>query len=424
MSRGSVAFGATVGGDPKSAETLAADSFSPTQVAGAGVGVGGGAAAPLSTWRSTVLPKPKGGGAGPELAHSDRPRYERQRVLGVGGMGEVVRSVDNDIERTVAIKRLKADMQEPAYLARFVDEIRTVGSMEHPNIVPIHDVGVDEDGQYFFVMKYVDGETLEAILERLRSGDKATHAEYGFERRVEIFVGILEAVAYAHARGIIHRDIKPANVMVGRYGEVTVMDWGIARRKDGGDPAAAGGAATGPSPSDPDAPFRTMAGTLIGTPAYMSPEQARAEHLDERSDVYSLTVLLHEMLTLKHYLEGRASLEQILDGVKTVVPPFCILDGSPHQPTVPTELAHFVAKGLAKDPKNRFATVGDMIERLRRRADGDFPIQCPTTFTKVLAHGWLRWVDSHPYAAPAVFLFGALGGVAAIGSVILRLVAH
>jgi eukaryotic-like serine/threonine-protein kinase len=419
MPQGQVAFGATVAGEPKSVATLAAGALAPTHVAD-DAKVTLGSSAPASSWRSTVLPKPRAGGARPELVHSDRPRYERQRLLGEGGMGEVVRSIDNDIERTVAIKRLKADMQAPAHVARFVDEIRTVGSMEHPNIVPIHDVGIDEEGKYYFVMKYVDGETLEAILERLGAGDKATHAEYGFERRVEIFLGVLEAVAYAHARGIIHRDIKPANVMVGRYGEVTVMDWGIARLKDRADVPIQDDATAAAIASDPKAPFRTMAGTLIGTPAYMSPEQARAEVLDERSDVYSLTVLLHEMLTLKHYLHAASSLEQILEGVKTNVPPFCILDGSPHQPTVPTELAHFVAKGLAKDPKARFASVDEMIDRLRRRADGDFPIQCPTTFTKSVTRGWLRWIDHHPYASPAVFLVMMLGLVAAVGDVVLR----
>jgi serine/threonine-protein kinase len=413
MSQGAAAFGATVARDPRAAPTGAAD-FAATQAAESGHG----SVAPpqsASAWRSTVLPKPRADGARPELVHSDRPRYERQRLLGEGGMGEVVRSIDNDIERTVAIKRLKGDLREPAHVARFVDEIRTVGSMEHPNIVPIHDVGVDEQGQYYFVMKYVDGETLEAILERLRAGDAATHAEYGFERRVEIFLGVLEAVAYAHARGIIHRDIKPANVMIGRYGEVTVMDWGIARLKTKADITS-----DHAGPSDPKAPFGTLAGTLIGTPAYMSPEQARAEALDERSDVYSLSVLFHEMLTMTHYLDGATTLEQLLEGVKSVPAKHPVVTVSPFQPAVPTELSHFVMKGTAKDPRERFASVDEMIDRLRRRAGGDFPIQCPTTFTKRTTHRWLAWVDRHPYFSPAVFLGGILVTAIALGDLVLR----
>ena len=419
MPQGPVAFDVTVAGHESSLPTLAGSAFAPTHVADDAKVTLSSPAQSSSASRSTVLPKPRPGGTRPELVHSDRPRYQRERLLGEGGMGEVVRSIDNDIERTVAIKRLKADMQAPAHVARFVDEIRTVGSMEHPNIVPIHDVGIDEQGQYYFVMKYVDGETLEAILERLRAGDGAAHAEFSFERRVEIFLAVLEAVAYAHARGIIHRDIKPANIMVGRYGEVTVMDWGIARAKGKADAPIGDGDVDA---SDPKAPFRTMAGSLIGTPAYMSPEQARAEQLDERSDVYSLSVLLFEMLTLRHYLDHAKTLEEILDGVKTVVPPFASVVSSPHQPAVPAELSHYLAKGLAKDLNDRFPSVDAMIDRLRKRADGDFPIQCPTTLTKSVTHRWLRWVDRHPYASPAVFFVLGLGALAAIANVVLHAV--
>jgi eukaryotic-like serine/threonine-protein kinase len=177
-------------------------------------------------FRTTVLPRIEVEGDSPQLVRSDRPRYERQGVLGEGGVGEVLRTMDNDIERMVAIKRLKTDMRGASHLVRFVDEIRTIGSMEHPNIVPIHDVGVDDEGQYFFVMKYVQGETLETIVEKLAQGDPLYHARFGFERRAEIFLAICEAISYAHARGVVHRDIKPANVMVGPHGEVTVMRLG------------------------------------------------------------------------------------------------------------------------------------------------------------------------------------------------------
>lgn len=129
MPRGPVAFDATVAGDPTSVPTLAGGAFAPTHVADDAKVTLSSPAQSSSSWRSTVLPKPKAGGTRPELVHSDRPRYQREKLLGEGGMGEVVQSIDNDIERTVAIKRLKADMQAPAHVARFVDEIRTVGSM-------------------------------------------------------------------------------------------------------------------------------------------------------------------------------------------------------------------------------------------------------------------------------------------------------
>src|SRR5262249_34878051 len=151
------------------------------------------------------------------LSAEVRSRYEAEKLLGVGGMGEVVLVRDQDIERKVAVKRLLPELNDPSVVARFADEIRTVGRLEHPNIVPIHDVGVDELGRYFFVMKYVEGETLESIIDKLRARDPAYVAKYSVEARIELFLGVLHALEYAHAQGIIHRDVKPANVMVGRY---------------------------------------------------------------------------------------------------------------------------------------------------------------------------------------------------------------
>src|SRR5690606_23290345 len=126
-----------------------------------------------------------------------------------------------------AVKRL-LDEDNPHAVARFIDEVRTVGSLEHPNIVPIHDVGVDEDGSLFFVMKYVEGETLASIIEKLAKGDRECHSRYNCEARLDVFTGRLRARQYAHGQGLVHRDIKPENLMIGRYGEVVVMDWGIA----------------------------------------------------------------------------------------------------------------------------------------------------------------------------------------------------
>jgi serine/threonine-protein kinase len=360
-----------------------------------------------SARRSTVLPRVQIVGTEPRLVRDDRPRYEPTGLLGEGGVGEVLKAVDNDIGRTVAVKRLRPEMRAVPVLVRFADEIRTVGQLEHPNIVPIHDVGIDERGEYYFVMKYVDGETLESIIDKLAAGDARAHARFGFEQRVQVFLGILEAIHYAHARGIIHRDIKPANVMVGSYGEVMVMDWGIAKRIRGegapglgvpfsGPPPAAGRDGGG-GPAGRDASlFRTRDGALLGTPAYMSPEQARGEPLDERSDTYSLCVLLHELLGLRHYLADRRTLADMLAGVVSYSPPHLSFASYAHQPPPPADLAWFVKRGLEKDPAARFQSVADMIERLRRRADGDIPIQCPMTFARRATNLWARFIDRHP----------------------------
>ena len=125
-------------------------------------------------------------------------------------MGEVSLEHDNDIGRTVAVKRLAADLDHPDSLVRFIAEVQTIGQLEHPNIIPIHDVGLDQDGRYYFVMKYVDGETLESIITKLAAGDPDYHARYPFEVRVEMFLGLLHALQYAHDQGVVHRDIKPA----------------------------------------------------------------------------------------------------------------------------------------------------------------------------------------------------------------------
>lgn len=356
--------------------------------------VAGGAA--LS--RTTVLPRLDGGAA--HLTRQDRPRYQQQGLLGAGGVGEVVKTLDNDIERVVAVKRLRADMRSPGHLARFVEEIRTVGLLEHPNIVPIHDVGVDEEGQYFFVMKYVEGETLESILDKLRKGDPLYHAHYGFERRVEIFVAILEAVAYAHSKGILHRDLKPANVMIGPFGEVMVMDWGLARRIAG--PSA--GLEPSVAANDTQNPFATHAGAILGTPMYMSPEQARGETLDVRSDVYSLTVMFHEMLGLEHYLEGKETIAAVLIGVQDQKPRAPSFVANAHQGSAPMDLSHFVRKGLEKDKAKRYQTVDEMIDRLRRRAEGYIPIQCHVTFLKRLTLAWTHFLDRHPLIVTSLLL--------------------
>ncbi len=369
--------------------------------------------------RATVLPRVQVDVAGPVMMHEPRVRYEEGDMLGRGGVGEVVRAMDNDIHRPVAIKRILPDNESPAVLARFVDEIRVIGQLEHPNIVPIHDVGLDQNGRYYFVMKYVNGETLESILDKLDAGDPHYHAMYTFERRTLLFVGILEAMQYAHARGVIHRDIKPANIMVGPYGEVMVMDWGIAKRMG----------EAGPDALVPDAPAPRMAGThvgsVVGTPAYMSPEQARGEidKLDVRSDIYSLCVLYHELLCLRHYLADCTTLEALLAGVLTRKPMHPSFVHHPHQGRVPADLAWIVLDGLAKDPVERYASVEALLSRIRKRFEGQIRIQCPVTFTKRLTMVWTHLIDGHPMIAVALAMMGVLGFVGSAGFIAWQVVA-
>jgi serine/threonine-protein kinase len=384
-------------------------SFDATQAAPSSVS-GAGFAPPTSAARTTVLPHYGGEGAEVQLSLQSRSRYEPTKLLGAGGMGEVVLVDDHDIERKVALKRLLPDMTDAATLARFVDEIRTVGRLEHPNIVPIHDVGVDELGRYFFVMKYVEGETLESIIEKLAAGDPGYLAKYSVEVRIEIFIGILRALEYAHARGVVHRDIKPANVMVGRFGEVVLMDWGIARPLATARDAAAGAeAAIGGAPEGERARmYATRVGSLIGTPAYMSPEQARGDNLavDARSDLYSAMVLFHELIGLKHYLSDKQSLDALLAAVVSEEWTFFKLLGldypSGQQPR--GELVHLFAKGFAKDPARRFQSAEELIAALHAMAEGRVQVQCHITFTKRSFQELGRLTDRAPWIGFATLL--------------------
>ena len=364
--------------------------------------------------RSTVLPRLEMVGAEPRLVHGGQRRYETTRRLGEGGFGEVLGARDNDIGREVAVKRLHPGMRSPGVLARFAEEVRTIGSLEHPNIVPIHDVGVEDNGDYYFVMKYVAGETLESIIDKLAAGDRDAHARFGAERRIQIFMALLEAVSFAHSKGILHRDIKPANVMVGAYGEVVLMDWGIAKRLRDDGPALP--AETGPGSARAEkgsrgALFQTRSGELIGTPAYMSPEQSRGEPIDERSDVYSLSVLLYELLTLQHPLEGKTTLSEMLHAISHEAPTLAGAVSHPHQPSVAMDLSWYLRKGLAKNPADRYESVAAMITRLERRAEGIIPVQCHITFMKRVSNGMGRFIDRH-------FILTTLLMVASVAAVI------
>ena len=391
-----------------------------------------GAAAPFvppTQSRITVLPRVDDVEGTVRLEADARTRYEPVKLLGAGGMGEVVLVQDQDIARRVAIKRLLPEMTHPSLLARFVDEIRTVGRLEHPNIVPIHDVGVDELGRYYFVMKYVEGETLESIIEKLAAGDPAYHATYSFERRIEIFLGLLHALEYAHANGVVHRDVKPANVMVGRYGEVVLMDWGIAKPlSQTRDPAASAEATLASGDAEPRSRmFATQLGSILGTPAYMAPEQARGENdrVDARCDLYSATVLFHELISLKHYLEGAESMDALLasiGGGEDLTFFQILFNHHPDHAPPPGELVHLVQKGLAKDRARRFQSAGEMIAALQHILEGKVAIQCHITFTKRVTRELGRFVDARPNLAFASLVGATVFGVVSAVAWVLRAV--
>jgi serine/threonine protein kinase len=253
-------------------------------------------------------------------------KYKVITTIGRGGMGVVMQARDVRIRRTVAMKVMKTSHQfSRENVLRFVDEAQLTGQLEHPNIVPVYELGTDESGETFYTMKYVKGITLDAVLRSLRAGRRQTVEKYPLGALLTIFQKICDAVAFAHSKGVVHRDLKPENVMIGAYGEVLVMDWGLAKNLTG---AQRGGSkiettfATEPA-TDPRG-FETMHGLIVGTPPYISPEQARGEldKIDGRSDIYVLGEILYAILTLRPPVVG-ATVPEIVDAIlnSRVTPP-------------------------------------------------------------------------------------------------------
>ena len=285
--------------------------------------------------------------AGPSITQPAR-RYELGSEVARGGMGAILRAQDLNIKRTVAMKVvLEQAVRHGEMLQRFTQEAELTGQLEHPNIVPVHDLAFDEHGRPFYTMKFVKGVTLQKILTGLKEGEAATVAQYSLVQLLTIFQKVGDAIAFAHSKNVIHRDLKPANIMVGEYGEVLVMDWGLAKRIEDRGPTAADRSLetenqTAPtedrsvrssvpglrarfSPTRfPSSPALTMAGQIMGSPQYMAPEQAAGEvdKLDARTDIFALGGILYNILTLHPPVSGE-SIPEMLDKILTgeILPP-------------------------------------------------------------------------------------------------------
>ncbi|GAA3393533.1 Stk1 family PASTA domain-containing Ser/Thr kinase [Streptomyces roseoviridis] len=270
-------------------------------------------------------------------------RYELGSVLGRGGMAEVYLAHDTRLGRTVAVKTLRADLaRDPSFQARFRREAQSAASLNHPAIVAVYDTGEDYvDGVSipYIVMEYVDGSTLRELL---HSGRKLLP-----ERTLEMTVGILQALEYSHRAGIVHRDIKPANVMLTRTGQVKVMDFGIARAM--GDAGMT----------------MTQTAAVIGTAQYLSPEQAKGEQVDARSDLYSTGCLLYELLTVRPPFIGDSPVAVAYQHVREEPQPPSVFD-----PEITPEMDAIVLKALVKDPDYRYQSADEMRADIEACLDG------------------------------------------------------
>lgn len=265
-------------------------------------------------------------------------RYALRALIAQGGMGVVYAAEDEKLHRRVALKVLDSEAAAPELAQRLLREAKILAQLEHPGIVPVHDVGSLPDGRVFYTMKFVEGLRLDQHVKQLDS----------LPQRLRLFLRICDAVAFAHARGVLHRDLKPANVMVGPFGEVLVMDWGLAKILRESAPEETVLVSPRKKISDEEETQATVVtghGTVLGTPGYMSPEQERGEteKIDARSDVFSLGTLLKFVA---------ASSEEAPDR------------------RLPRALNAICAKASAADLKNRYANVSELAADVSRFLDG------------------------------------------------------
>ncbi|MEK0447185.1 MAG: hypothetical protein RLZZ399_2506 [Verrucomicrobiota bacterium] len=342
--------------------------------------------APLSPggnpgWDSPPEPAPAEEGFGPPRSTLApiRSDYRLLEEIARGGMGQIYSGEDLALKRRVAVKvsRFSGAGSDP----RFLREAEILAHLAHPNIVPIHAVGTDSEGRPFYSMKLIQGQTLQAILNQLADGHPETTAHYSRAVLLSIFHKVCDAVAFAHSQQILHRDLKPENVMVGEYGEVLVMDWGLA--KDLRDPS-------NPEPTRAvsaellsSSEGGTLDGEVMGTPPYMPPEQAegRVSELDERSDVYSLGGILYAILTLKAPVEGQ-SVEEVLEKVRQGIPE--VTDRR-----VPRALRAVIQKAMALQREDRYTSAEALADELDAYQNG-FATSAEEAGMARLIRLWLR----------------------------------
>ena len=288
---------------------------------------------------------------------SFQERYDQPEVIAVGGMKRILKVLDRHSNRHVAMARLHEDASDLLF-DPFIREARLTAMLEHPNVISVHDVGVDKEGRPYFTMDLKVGDGLDVVVQKALAGEG-----YPLSERLDIFLKVCDAITYAHSRDVIHLDLKPANIQVGHYGEVLVCDWGLGKLIGGTDEI------DDDELLNPDLlSGMTMYGQVKGTPGYMAPEQIRGEDRDKRTDIYALGALLYAVLTCRPPVEGDSDvmLQAAVSG--DIVPPTKRCSG------VPESLSAVVIKAMALEPADRYASVSDLIADIRAFLGGFSPV--------------------------------------------------
>ena len=370
-------------------------------------------------------------------------RYKLKGEIDRGGMGAILRVWDDDLRRLIAMKVIlgresakeaehatstgpRAEDVDSRTLARFLEEAQVTGQLDHPGVVPVHELGIDAEGRVYFTMRLVKGRELTEILKLVPKTPDAGAEDWTQARVLGVLLKVCEAVGYAHSKGVIHRDLKPANVMVGQFGEVYVMDWGVAKilgRDDGRDIRLQ----TRPEGSvslvrsgrqdladDPESPLMTMDGDVVGTPSYMPPEQARGqlELVDRRSDVYSLGAILYHLLTgqMPYVAPGERISPHTVLAMVCMGPPKPIAELAP---SAPAELVAICDRAMEREREDRYSDVLELARDLRAFLEG----RVVSAYEAGAVAELRKWVGRNRGLAAAIVVavllgFTALGGTA------------
>lgn len=333
-------------------------------------------------------------------------KYTDFSPLTEGGTAELQNCLDKNLHRVVVYKTLHRHLQSSELEnARFLREARVTAMIAHPGTVPVYELGRDRSGSLFFTMKKLIGRDLRSILMAISAKDRVVREAFPQSRLVDILIQTCQTVAYAHEQGVIHRDLKPANILVGEFGEVTVLDWGLAKVR-GEQPSseveqAVVTEATGMKAVSMEL---TQPGKRYGTPLYMSPEQARGDDaLDERTDVYNLGSILFEILTAKNLVWGN-DVEEVLEQVLERPTPIPRDIAAPNS-EIPPALEAVCLKSLAKEPAERYATMSELMDDLIAFRAGE----AVSVYRAGLLTRLIRWRDRNalPLAAGVSALIGA-----------------